>query len=103
MKYNSLLLLLFLIGGTNLILAQKNGIQFEENSWEATLAKAKKNNKPIFVDAYTVWCGPCKWMAKNVFTDEALGESMNRQFVSYKMNMESKEGVAFGKKYEVMV
>lgn len=99
-KGNLLWLLCFLIG-TATVHAQ--GVNFETSTWEEVLAKAKEDNKPIFVDAYTVWCGPCKWMAKNVFVDEELGSAMNSQFISYKMNMESKEGVAFNKKYKVNV
>lgn len=41
-------------------------IVFEKGTWEEVKEKAAKENKPIFVDAYTTWCGPCKWMAKNI-------------------------------------
>lgn len=35
------------------------GISFEENhDLNAALAKAKTENKLIFIDAYAVWCGP---------------------------------------------
>ena len=35
------------------------GIQFETGSWKEVLQKAKQENKLIFVDLYTTWCGPC--------------------------------------------
>ena len=38
------------------------GIQFEIGSWKEVLQKAKQENKLIFVDLYTTWCGPCKKM-----------------------------------------
>ena len=41
------------------------GINFEKSSFETLLAKAKKEKKLVFVDAYAVWCGPCKLMDKN--------------------------------------
>ena len=53
--------------------AQAQGIVFEKGQWADILKKAADQNKPIFVDAYTTWCGPCKWMAKNTFTDEKVG------------------------------
>ncbi|MFR4036530.1 MAG: thioredoxin domain-containing protein [Butyricimonas faecalis] len=31
------------------------------------LTKAKTENKTIFVDVYTQWCGPCKHVSENVF------------------------------------
>ena len=75
------------------LLAQ--GIKFEKGTWEAVLAKAEQENKPIFVDAYTTWCGPCKWMAKEVFTQKEVGAYINAHFVAYKMDMEKGDGPAF--------
>ena len=79
------------------------GIEFEHSSWEEVKAKAAKENKPIFVDAYTTWCGPCKWMSKNTFPQKEVGDYMNANFVSVKMDMEKGEGIEFRKKYEVNV
>ena len=47
----------------------KDGIKFEKDNWENTLAKAKVENKIVFVDAYTTWCGPCKKMDAKTFPD----------------------------------
>jgi len=80
---------------------QAQGISFEHGSWEEVTAKAKEENKPIFVDAYTTWCGPCKWMAKNTFTQEEVGSYMDENFIAYKMDMEKGEGPAFAKKHKV--
>lgn len=55
----------------------------------------------IFVDAYTTWCGPCKWMAKNTFTDKSVGEFYNENFVNYKFDMEKGEGTAFANEFSV--
>lgn len=82
-------------------LAQGQGIHFETGQWSDVLAKAKQENKPIFVDAYTVWCGPCRKMDQEVFTLEDVGQYLNEQFVSYKMDMEKGEGVDFAIKYDV--
>ena len=81
------------------ILAQ--GIEFFQGSWEETLQEAKAEKKLIFVDAYAVWCGPCKKMVKNVFPKEEVGEYYNSHFVSIKMDMERGEGLTFRKKYPV--
>ncbi|MBL7708461.1 MAG: thioredoxin family protein, partial [Chitinophagaceae bacterium] len=60
MKKTTLLFLLFPL----FALAQNNsGIQFQNLSWSQLLAKAKTENKLIFVDAFTTWCGPCKQMS----------------------------------------
>lgn len=77
-------------------------IVFEHGTWDEVKAKAAKENKPIFVDAYTTWCGPCKWMTKNTFSQEQVGVYMEKNFIAYKMDMEKGEGPAFAKANNVM-
>jgi len=77
------------------------GIDFFKGTWEEALAKAEKEQKIIFMDAYAEWCGPCKRMAKTVFTDSQVGEFYNRTFINVKMDMEKGEGVALQRKYGV--
>ena len=73
------------------------GIAFSTGSWSEIMAKAKSEKKFIFVDAYAEWCGPCKWMAKNVFTDSKVGTHFNKNYISYKFDMEKGEGPVFAK------
>lgn len=77
------------------------GIDFFHGTWEEALIKAQEEEKLIFVDAYAVWCGPCKRMAKNVFTKEDVGEYYNAHFINIKMDMEKEPGRAFGQTYPV--
>lgn len=77
------------------------GIQFDHGTLEQALAKAKKENKIVFIDCYTTWCGPCKYLAKNVFTQKEVGDFFNRNFVNVKMDMESEEGKPLMGKYQV--
>lgn len=76
-------------------------IDFFHGTWEEALAKAKAESKVIFVDAYAEWCGPCKRMAKNVFTQERVGEFHNEQFINMKIDMEKGMGLTFRQKYPV--
>lgn len=101
MKWNVIyVVLLILISNMTPIKAQ--GIQFEEGTWEAVKAKAKKLNKPIFVDAYTTWCAPCQRMIKNIFPKRQVGEFVNEHFLSYKMDVENNAaGPDFQKQFQV--
>ena len=81
--------------------AQTAGIEFSHTDWETTLAKAKEENKLIFVDCYTDWCGPCKWMSANVFPDEGVADYYNDKFINVKIDMEKGEGILFAKAYNV--
>jgi len=81
--------------------AQK-GITFEENSkWETILAKAKAEDKVVFVDAYTTWCGPCKMMSRSVFPMRAVGKLYNDKFINVKIDMEKGEGLTIAQRYGV--
>jgi len=91
--------LCFFFLNTNVLGAQ--GIDFFHGTFEEALAKAKEEGKPIFVDAYAVWCGPCKRMAKMVFTDQKVGEFYNANYVNMKLDMEKGEGLKFRQKYPV--
>ena len=78
------------------------GMKFEENkTFKELLATAKKENRLLFLDAYTTWCGPCKLMAKNVFPQESVGEFYNANFVNSKIDMEKGEGIDLALKYNV--
>ncbi|MEO1515116.1 MAG: thioredoxin family protein [Bacteroidota bacterium] len=81
--------------------AQDAGIQFSQTDWEQTLQMAKEQDKLIFVDAYTTWCGPCKRMAANVFPQEAVGALYNDHFINLKIDMEKGEGILFARAYGV--
>jgi thiol-disulfide isomerase/thioredoxin len=77
------------------------GIEFEHGTFNEALAKAKKENKLIFMDCYTTWCGPCKYLAKNTFTQKEVGDFFNKKFVNVKIDMEKGEGIVLNKKYGV--
>jgi len=79
----------------------QDGIAFEQQSWDDILAKASKNNKVIFLDAYASWCGPCKMMSRKVFTDDSVADFYNSKFVNAKIDMEKGEGVELAQKYQV--
>ena len=82
---------------------QEDGVVFIEQDWEQALAKAKAENKLVFVDAYTDWCVPCKKMDQQVFSQKIVGEFFTKNFISVKVNTE-KEGMgkALQKKYEIL-
>ena len=65
--------------------------------------KAREENKLVFMDCYTSWCGPCKKMLKEVFSRKDIGEYMNTRFVNYKQDMEQEEGKELAGKYGVKV
>lgn len=80
----------------------RTGIFFENLSLKEALNVAKKTNRLLFVDAYTSWCGPCRKMDKEVFTQEKVGDYFNANFINVRYDMEKGEGVEIAKKYGVV-
>ncbi|MCA6435394.1 MAG: thioredoxin family protein [Bacteroidetes bacterium] len=76
-------------------------IDFEHGTWASVIEKAKTENKLIFVDVYTTWCGPCKLLSKTTFTNDTVAKFYNQHFINYKLDAEKGEGIEFARKYEV--
>ena len=81
--------------------AQEEGIKFDQSAFKDLLTRAKKEKKLVFIDAYAVWCGPCKMMDKNVFTQKSVGDYFNKNFVSSRIDMEKGEGREIAQKFAV--
>ena len=81
----------------------QEGIEFYDGDWNSVLAQAEKEDKLVFVDAYTVWCGPCKKMAREVFPQKDVGAFYNEKFINVQIDMEKGEGLTIAKTYNVNV
>ncbi len=72
------------------------GINFEhELTFEQALEKAKTEGKIVFMDCYTTWCGPCKKLSAETFTNNEVGEYFNSHFVNLKMDMEKAKALNY--------
>jgi thiol:disulfide interchange protein len=92
-----LLLILFIALGT--VAAQAQEIKWM--TLEEALAAQKKAPKPIFMDIYTDWCGPCKMLDKNTFHDKAVVDYISQNFYAVKFNAEGNSEVSYkGKTYK---
>ncbi|MGB0390108.1 MAG: thioredoxin family protein, partial [Salibacteraceae bacterium] len=83
------------------LVAQEKSMNFINQDIATAKAKAKESGKLIFVDAYATWCGPCKWMSANIFTNDTVSQFFNQNFISLKLDMEKGEGIEFKKSYGI--
>lgn len=90
-----ILLLLFTLGTVTLQAQEIKWMTFDE-----AIAAQKKVSKPIFMDVYTEWCGPCKILDKKTFHDKAVADYINENYYAVKFNAEGNTEINFkGKQY----
>tara|TARA_B110000444_G_C18744853_1_gene549764 strand:+ start:533 stop:1084 length:552 start_codon:yes stop_codon:yes gene_type:complete len=66
---------------------------------EVTVAM-EKEPKNVMIDVYTSWCGPCKMMMANTFTNKNLINYVNQNYYAVKLNAEAPEPIHYlGKTY----
>ncbi|MDC7994272.1 thioredoxin family protein [Altibacter sp. HG106] len=88
MKYLLTLLLVIL---TTSLSAQK--IQWM--SMNEALAAQQEAPKKIIMDVYTTWCGPCKLLDKNTFTNPDVIAYINEHYYPVKFNGEGTEEITY--------
>ena len=71
-------------------------IDFKKNS-----LKEVTTEKPILVDVYTTWCGPCKLLDKTTFQDSDFSSIVNENFTALKWDAEGGKFAHLAKRFEV--
>jgi thioredoxin-related protein len=77
-------------------------LTFIHEKFGDAMAKARADNKLVFIDAYTTWCGPCKMMDKQTFNDEDVAAFFNEKFVNLKLDMEQGDGLTIQQRYKIV-
>lgn len=79
----------------------KEGIQFHRGTWKEALEEAGKQNKLVFLDVYAVWCGPCRKLKNNTFSNSKVGKYFNENFINVSLDGETGEGAMVANRYKV--
>ncbi|HWA33730.1 MAG TPA: DUF255 domain-containing protein [Cyclobacteriaceae bacterium] len=74
---------------------QAHGGAVKWMSFEEAVEKSKTEKRKIFIDVYTDWCGWCKVMDKNTFSESHVAEILNNDFYPVKLNAEQREDIVF--------
>jgi|GEM_PF-330709 len=64
-------------------------------TFSEAVALQKKIPKPIMVDVYTSWCGPCRMMSANTFGNPVIAKYLNEHFYPVKFNAETRDSIVF--------
>src|SRR5690606_10863875 len=64
-------------------------------SMNEALEAQQKEPRKIFMDAYTTWCGPCKMLDRNTFSNKELAAYINENYYPVKFNAEGTEEINY--------
>lgn len=82
--------------------AAGQGITFiEGRPFAEALKRARAEKKPLMVDTYAVWCGPCKQLDRITFADPTVGAWARQNVVPVKIDAEKGEGRRISQRYSV--
>ena len=93
----TILIALFIISAgllTGFTPAEEN-VEVNWMSFEEAVEASKKTKKKIFIDVYTDWCGWCKVMDKNTFSQNDIAKYLNDNFYSVKLDAEGEGDITF--------
>ena len=82
--------LLFLLTPFNAYLQEIKWISLEDAVY---LQESSPRN--IIIDAYTNWCGPCKLLDRNTFSNKDVIDYINENFYAVKFNAEGNDVIKF--------
>lgn len=90
----NLFILFFALSIISLTAQDKKLIQWKNLS-EGDSLQVHGDNRLLFVDIFTDWCGPCKFLDKYTFHNQEVASYINENFIPVKFNAESKESITF--------
>ncbi len=85
----------FIYNGTGIKKGDTTKAELEWLSFEKAVEMQQKNPKKIVLDIYTDWCGWCKKMDKNTYTDQEVIKILNEKYYFVKLNAEQKEDIIY--------
>lgn len=78
-----------------LTIASVNAQKINWMTMNEALAAQANEPKKIFMDVYTKWCGPCKMLDRNTFSNKNVIAYVNKHYYAVKFNAEGTEEITY--------
>jgi thiol:disulfide interchange protein DsbD len=78
--------------------SEGGGLVWIEGDFEAALAAASEAGKPILMDLYADWCGPCRTLSGEYFTSDEMHDVLSG-CVLLRANIDSDDGAVLADRY----
>ena len=77
------------------------GIKFNQISLKEAEEIATKKNKLILVYFHAKWCGPCRQMKMETFSNKEVGDFYNKNFINVSFDVDEGEGRSLSQTFQV--
>lgn len=81
--------------------ARAGGVIWASGTFESVLARAQSEHKLVFADFTTSWCGWCKRLERDTFSDAEVMRALNERYVCVSIDAESKLGAPLAQRYKI--
>lgn len=80
---------------------QKQQVSFYSGSYDNFLREARKQNKVAILDFWASWCAPCLKLDKETFQNPEFAAYVNQNFLVYKVNVDTFDGMEIANRFGV--